>query len=298
MLKFSVAPVAILLALLACGPVGADPPQAFLQFDGTTTNYVEVPNSGLPDSADFSVSPAGLTVAAWIRPDTLTFDNAQVGGDPLNPYLHWLGKGEGAGPAGQQEWTFRIYSVNPDCTDPRPTVCRRNRISFYLFNPSGGRGCGVAFQDDLEAGQWVHVVAVVDQGNQAMSIYKNGGVPTGDGDFLPRATFSYDGLITPTPGAALLRMGTRDLVSFFQGALAHVRIWNRPLSGIDVHAVFDSDSVPQDGLVAEYLLNDGAGTRAGDTADGHDGVVQGALGWGFDTNPAMNTPTGTNHTGC
>jgi hypothetical protein len=294
MLRFSVATATTLLILLTCGVVSADPPQAFLQYDGSTTNYVEVPNSGAPDSTDFSVSPEGLTVAAWMRPNTLTFDNAQVGGDPLNPFVHWLGKGL----AGAQEWTFRIYSLNPDCSDPRPTVCRRNRISFYLFNPEGGRGCGVAFQDDLEAGQWIHVVGVVDQVNQVISLYKNGGVPTTDGDFLPRATFFYGGLITPTSGAALLRVATRDFVSFIQGALAQVRIWNRPLSGLEVHGLFDANSVPQNGLVAEYLLNDGAGDRAGDTADAHDGVVHGALGWSFDANPIMNTATGTNHVGC
>lgn len=82
-----------------------------LHFDGTQS-YIEI-----PDSPDFSLPTTGsLTVSAWIRPEVLTFPKTEKG------YVHWLGKGE----AGEQEWTFRIYSADN-------TVGRANRISFLCL---------------------------------------------------------------------------------------------------------------------------------------------------------------------
>ncbi|MBV8175210.1 MAG: hypothetical protein JO151_11695 [Verrucomicrobia bacterium] len=68
-----------------------------LQFNGTASDYIEI-----PDGADFSVATtSSLTVSAWMRPDVLTFPSSESTG-----YVHWRGKGA----AGQQEWTFRMYN--------------------------------------------------------------------------------------------------------------------------------------------------------------------------------------------
>ena len=42
---------------------------------------------------------------------------------------------------------------------------RDKRISFYVFNLGGGRGCGSYFQDPIQAGQWIHVAGVADSEN-------------------------------------------------------------------------------------------------------------------------------------
>ncbi len=267
--------IGCVLALLTLGSAfAAEAPQAHLEFDGET-NYVEVPNS-----PDFSVSNEGLTVSAWMRPDTLTFPKTEGCG-----FVHWLGKGE----TGQHEWVFRMYRVDAaGCPDSRP-----NRISFYIFNfgPPPLRGCGVAFQDPLEAGEWIHVVGVADNSNQMIHIYKNGEL---------RRSFFYGDMITPQHGAAPLRMGTREYpvnpnASRFQGALAQVRIWNRALTGEEVAELYQSNSVPdstKDWLVAEYLLND---TRFV-SGRGVEGFV--SARWGSDSNPTINTAIGTTHAGC
>jgi hypothetical protein len=58
-----------------------------LQFDGIK-DYVEI-----ADDAGFSVAMTGsLTVAAWIRPDVLTFPNSES-----KRYVHWMGKAIGNG---------------------------------------------------------------------------------------------------------------------------------------------------------------------------------------------------------
>jgi hypothetical protein len=71
--------------------------------------------------------------------------------------------------------------------------------------------------------------------------------------FLKR-TRAYSGIITPEHGVAPLRIGTRDLNSFFLGAIREVQIWSRALEPLEVKMVAE-DSIPQEGLAAEYRLD-------------------------------------------
>src|SRR5215470_16737367 len=72
----------------------------YLKFTGADS-YVEIASIG-----DYSLATTGeLSVAAWIRPDMLNFPRWEG-----TRYVHWLGKGEGAGDSGQQEWVFRMYN--------------------------------------------------------------------------------------------------------------------------------------------------------------------------------------------
>ncbi len=213
-----------------------------LHFDGTHT-YIEIPSS-----VDFSVPTTGaLTVSAWINPATLVFPSSEGSG-----YVHWLGKGE----AGQHEWVMRMYSQDN-------TENRGNRISFYVFNPEGGLGVGSHFQDPLQAGEWIHIVGAADQ--ERTYIYRDG---------VRRDSDVYTGKIVPTAGLAPLRIGTRDLHSFFQGEIRHVRLWNRVLTAAEIQGLYASNLVPQDGLVAEYLLTQDI---APDTAGNHSGTIYGGI---------------------
>jgi hypothetical protein len=226
-----------------------------LVFDGED-DYIEI-----PDNADFSVATTGqLSVSAWIRPDVLTFPVSQSTG-----YVHWMGKGE----AGQQEWVFRMYNEKTTDTPPRP-----NRISFYVFNPNGGEGIGSYVQEPVQAGVWIHVVGIAD--GEQTSIYKNGEfndcdryTGTGPG---PCHNYPPNRWITPARGTAPLRIGTRDRKSYFLGAIREVRIWSRALSEVEVGALY-SGPVPQDHLVAEYLLRRDV---ALDCLGLHNGVIAGA----------------------
>lgn len=216
-------------------------PSVYLDFDGTHS-YVEIPNR-----SDFSVSTTGeLTVSAWLRPDTLLFPSTEGEG-----YVYLMGKGT----RGQQEWAVRMYSQDN-------TVDRGNRVSFYVFNLEGGLGVGSYFQDALDPGEWIHLVAVAD--GERTHIYKNGALRKSD---------VYAGTITPRAGTAPVRLGTRDFQSYFPGALAGVRFWNRALSASEVGNLYNNGIVPPDGLVAEYLLD---GTIATDTAGAHNGTISGA----------------------
>lgn len=262
----------LLLAALAMigGAVLLQADSLCLVFDGVS-NYVELDNG-----ADFSVPTTGaLTVSAWMRPDTLNYPSG---------YAHWLGKGTGSGPSGQQEWAFRLYS------DDYPTVGQRKSVSFYVFSPEGGLGVGSKFVDDLQPLQWIHVVGMID--GQRTYIYKNG-VFRQCNNYLgdqsdPCKPYCPNGVclqITPRQGTAPVRMGTRDDITqnsvFFKGGLMKVRVWNRLLSDPEIVALYTSDQVPPDGLVAEYLLNSDTGNDAIDTTGKHTafGGISGAT-WG------------------
>lgn len=163
-----------------------------------------------PASKAFSVATSGrgLTVEAWLRPDALHF-----AGEGKKDYIHWLGKGEG----NAMEWGFRFY--NSKSSD------RPNRISAYIWNPTGGEGAGAYFQDKLTPGKWIHIVATFDdprQPNARVRIYRNGVASPNNGS--PGTLYkSYK--INPKSGSAPVRLGTRDLGSFLTGGLDDVAIY-------------------------------------------------------------------------
>jgi hypothetical protein len=183
--------------------------------------FVEV-----PDSEAFSqpTSRRGLTVEAWFRPDRLIFP-----GQTEQHYVHWLGKGQ----AGEFEWGFRFYSKD----SPRP-----NRVSAYIWNLTAepgvqNEGAGAYFEDELQPGRWIHVVACYDPGDAGnphagVSIYKNGQLRGGPSSSPGARYATYD--IRPARGSAPVRLGTRDQGSFLVGGLDDVAIYPRVLSASEI----------------------------------------------------------------
>jgi Concanavalin A-like lectin/glucanases superfamily/Carboxypeptidase regulatory-like domain len=253
-------------------------PEDFLVFNGTTS-YATIPSA-----PQLSVGANGLTIAVWMRPDALTFPKTQ-GSAANQQYVHWLGKGQTSGAGGNQEWAFRMYSQT------NPAGPRDNRISFYVFNPSGSYGCGSYFQDSITPGQWIHVVGVVDAVAQTTAIYKNG---------VFRHSDPYVGgtvTITPTPGNAPLGIGSKDQLTYFEGAIGPVRIWNRALSSTEVSALFASNTVPTNGLVAAYAMTEGQGSAIADSVAGNNGTLTNTA-WGTGPRRPQSTATGTSGGGC
>jgi hypothetical protein len=185
-------------------------------------DYIEVPD---PVSQAFSqpTSGLGLTVEVWIRPDVLTFR-----GETDERYIHWVGK---CG-SGECEWGLRFYSQD--------SRSRPNRLSAYIWNPDGGEGAGAYFEDALTPGDWIHVVAVYEPGDQdtdpptGVHIYRDGlhrlGPPS------PGTLYRTFG-IAPLHGTMPLRLGTRDAAvsgaaaaSYLTGGLDEIAIYPRVLT--------------------------------------------------------------------
>jgi hypothetical protein len=249
------------------------PGDIYLAFNGLSA-YVEV--RSVPD---YSVTTTGeLTVSAWVRPDTLNFPRVESN----SAYIHWLGKGQESGDAGNQEWTFRMYNLD----DPFDNPPRPNRTSFYLFNAQGGLGVGSYVPGPIQVGQWIHVVGAAD--TSRTFFYKDGryircdtyqGPAQGNCPihYQDPPTDSIQLVIEPQAGCAPLRLGTKDLGSFLQGGLTRVRLWNRVLEESEIAALYAADTAPQLGLVAEFLLNSDTGSTAFDTAQGNNGQIVNAV---------------------
>ena len=249
------------------------PGDVYLEFNGSDAS-VEIPSL-----ADYSVSTTGeLTISAWLRPDTLNFPSVERNSD----YIHWLGKGERTGTEGNQEWTFRMYNH----IDPLDNPSRPNRISFYLFNPQGGLGVGSFVQVPIQKGKWIHIVGVAD--STRTYLYKDGqyircdtyrGPAQGPCEIHYQAPPNQDLqlVIDPQAGPAPLRLGTKDLGSFFEGGLTRVRLWNRALNSTEISALYSADEAPQDGLVAEFPLNADTGATAVDSSQENNGEIYNAV---------------------
>ncbi|MGX7000323.1 LamG-like jellyroll fold domain-containing protein [Caballeronia sp. KNU42] len=237
---------------------------------GGRDQYVEIPGS-----IAYSISTTGeLTVAAWLRPDTLNFPAVEDGTD----YINWLGKGDLSGASGNQEWTLRMYNHD----DPLDSPSRPNRISFYVFNAQGGLGVGSYVQVPIHRGRWMQVVGVAD--DSRTFFYQDGQYVRCDtyrGPAQGSCEIHYQAppnenvqlVIEPEAGSAPLRLGTKDLSGFLEGGLTRVRLWNRALNATEISNLYLSDLAPADGLVAEFMLNADTGATAVDTALGNDGIV-------------------------
>jgi hypothetical protein len=184
-----------------------------IRFDGKS-DFIEV-----PDHPDFSIATSGegLTVEAWMRPDSLEFP-----GQTDDPYVMWLGKGD----AGKYEWGLRFYSRKSS---------RPNRISAYSFNAGGGLGAGAYFEDKLAVGECMHIVAIFSPGDMrdpkaGVSIFRNGKLRQGPAMRGASGTLyrSYD--VVPAHGDSPLRLGTVNRKSFLTGALADIAIYPRALT--------------------------------------------------------------------
>ncbi len=210
------------------GAIVNDPDTA-IGFNGPDSlDYVEMPD---PDSQAFSqpTSGLGLTVEVWMRPDVLTFR-----GQTSEIYIHWLGKCVSG--SGQCEWGLRFYSQD--------SPSRPNRISAYIWNPSGDEGAGAFFQDVLTPGQWIHMVGVYEPGDKdtdppaGVHIYRDGVHRQGP----PSSGTLYSSFgIVPAHGTLPVRLGTRDaatsgaaMVSYLTGGLDEVAIYPRVLTAAEI----------------------------------------------------------------
>jgi hypothetical protein len=177
----------------------------------------------VPSAAGLSVTHSGcVTVEAWIRPKTLQFPDEQGTG-----YVYVLGKGT----TNEQEYALRIYSLSNSEVPVRP-----NRISAYVFNLSGGLGSGSYFQDKVQADAWVMITFAINDKPSAswphgsVAIYKDG---------ILRGQVSITQFdVTPQAGSAPLRIATRDLKSYFEGAIGKVALYDYILSANQILATY------------------------------------------------------------
>jgi hypothetical protein len=263
-----------------------------MTFNGST-QYATVATQPIfsPATAANGGNTGILCVEAWVAPSVLTFPHEESDG-----YVHWAGKGD---ESTAEEWTCRMYGA--DNTD---SPYRANRTSGYCYNPSGGTGVGAYFQDTLTVNQFFHYFLVINTQNTSptypggyVTIYKNG---------TPRNTQSLSSLsIVPVYGTQPVRIGTRDLNSFFEGAIGKFALYSYELTPTQITAHVNAMySAP----VSLYtVVNGSTAAAAGGANAGWSYSTSG--GWSFTGTPVLSglsigtfgltiSTSGTTVTGC
>ncbi len=255
----SIIPNEIYFALYAEDPSSVPSRNNFAaEFNGLD-EYVEI-----KDLDAYSQPTTGaLSVEVWLRPASLRMPKIESSG-----YANWFGKGG----FGEHEWTFRMYSKGN-------LENRGNRISFYALNANGGLGVGSYFQDKLLVGQWIHVVATLDDSQTA--VYRDGAFRKQD----PLYWKARNLVITPTNQEAPIRIGTRDKRSFFQGAIGRVAIYNTKLSPSQIQAHYQAGGtfhyddliLSEPSLVGYWPLDEIGGQTAFDRTGTNHAEYQGTV---------------------
>ena len=202
-------------------------------FDGALGSVLTI-----PDDPQYSQPFANaLTVAVWLSP--LALDNANVVGRQ-DKYVHYVEKA--VAESVDVEWALRFYNQT------NPT--RHSRLSFYTFNlgsPTGeGNGSymefGVSKNDatPIALGQWVFVVGEAEAWispsdlSTGCALWKQGVAARREladkyGDFG----------VQPQQGTGSITVGGSQETGF-QGAIAHLAIWNRLLSSEEIASIWSA----------------------------------------------------------
>ncbi|MBX4212260.1 LamG domain-containing protein [Candidatus Pacearchaeota archaeon] len=169
----------------------------------------------IPDSP--LLSPAiwdGFSVALWVKFDKTSFVGEGSGKD----YIHFLGKG---GNGNDYEYMFRQY--NSSNAEKRP-----DRISFYMFNISGGLGVSADLDEPIPKNEWIFLVGVYN--GTSVEIWKNG-------ILKHQAPLSLYG-INLQKGTAPLNLGTSDGDSYFTGSMDNVMVYRRALNQSEIRSLY------------------------------------------------------------
>jgi hypothetical protein len=181
-----------------------------------------------------------LTVAVWICP--LALDNTNTAGAPgEDQYVHFLEKG--VTPVLDVEWAMRFYNQdNPH---------RHSRLSFYMFNlrsTTTNRGAGsymefgVSKNDatPVTSGSWLFLVGEAepwispDDQMTGCILWKQ----DVEAKRIPQDKYEYPEFqVQPQAGAGPLSVGGTAETGF-NGAIAHLAIWNRQLLQNEIDSIW------------------------------------------------------------
>ena len=224
---------------LAAIPFGAS---AAPLFDGAIGSRLTI--ASLPQYSQPCAN--ALTVAVWICP--LALDNTNVVGKPGDDqYVHFLEKA--VTPVLDTEWAMRLYNQ----TSP----ARPSRLSFYMFNLAAtaanptnkGAGSYMQFGVSTDAtpvtvGKWLFLVGEAepwispeDQTTGAI-LWKQ----RVEAKRIPQDKYEYSEFqVQPQAGSGPLSVGGTAETGF-NGAIAHLAIWNRLLSQGEIDSIWTQGS--------------------------------------------------------
>jgi hypothetical protein len=219
---------------------------SWVTFNGLNS-YINVTNQEY-----LSINNTGqLTISFWLNIPDFDFNGTDGSG-----YIEIIGKGRTAW--NNPEYGFRIY--NNSNTANRPC-----RISFYVWNITGGEGAGMYAQNNITdtscnvtmyGENWIHVVG--DSNQTHVHLFVNNKTRA---DSTGNNLSFYN--VTPTSGSSSLKFGSRQLVGYFNGSIDDIRIYNRTLTLAEISTIYElgrgANNTNTTGLIAQYDLNENNG---------------------------------------
>ena len=184
-----------------------------------------------------------LTVAVWICP--LALDNTNTAGS-TDRYVHFLEKA--VTPVLDTEWAMRLYNQNS---------ARPSRLSFYMFNLAAtatnptNEGAGSYMQfgvstdtTPVTVGKWLFLVGEAepwistDDQTTGSILWKQ----DVEAKRIPQDKYEYSKFqVQPQAGSGPLSVGGTAETGF-NGAIAHLAIWNRLLSQGEIDSIWTQGS--------------------------------------------------------
>ena len=275
-----------------------------LNFDGVDDGV----NIGQP--ASIQAISSGITVEAWIKPNTWT----NTWGGSYNGYTglydRWY-----TSPIVEKDGAFalRIGSIeeadtsSPGCPTYNSStgdweICDWSGcyVSYYpcktekgviAFTVFGANGNNYTIKTDIgtnpiNLGEWSHVAATYDASSEKFRIYVNGSL-------IKEVSNQYDFTAIANGGNLFLGLNPYQYVNFdlerkFNGTMDEVRIWNTTKSASDIMTNKNNSVLENAGLAGYYKFMDGEGTTAKDLSGNNaNGILQnfsfsGASNWSTD----------------
>ena len=235
-LKNAMLPMSGTGVTLAALPFGAS---AAPLFDGGLGSRLTI--ASLPQYSQPCAN--ALAVAVWIRPHTL--NNTNTAGS-TDRYVHFLEKA--VTPVLDTEWAMRLYNQNSG---------RPSRLSFYMFNLAAtaanptNEGAGSYMQfgvstdtTPVTVGKWLFLVGEAepwisaDDQTTGSILWKQ----DVEAKRIPQDKYEYSQFqVQPQAGSGPLSVGGTAETGF-NGAIAHLAIWNRLLSQGEIDSIWTQGS--------------------------------------------------------
>lgn len=198
------------------------PPMSNFSCNAASRTFVRTESDRVfvPDSASLSVT-GSLTVAAWIRPETLP------SGAPTS---QWgiIEKWEWNGSSATKGYLLRLSSARG--------------LNFSVANDAGITANASGTSATVPTDTWSHVAMVYDVGSQQLRAYL-------DGTLRFTATGG-----PPTDGPTMLVIGAGMDAHYFHGQIDEARVYNRALTAAEID-ILRTGQAPPTGLTATAGVN-------------------------------------------
>ncbi|MFZ0513980.1 MAG: LamG domain-containing protein [Candidatus Nitrosopolaris sp.] len=223
----------------------------------TPTNYKPVHYLFFNGNGSYGLVPANqklnvrqFSIVFWIKSDGPTHSSF----DRPIQMLQWIRTSGGLTiPYG---WAFDVGNETKVGIDKLRFTVGNTLGNLYITNPV-----------IVPRNSWTHIMGTFN--GKTLELYQNGALV---GVFPFRGSYSYHNPPIPIK----LAVGWQPH-RYWTGDLSDIRIYERPLSSLEISSIFHGQDV-SNGLIGWWKLTEGSGNSIGDSSgNGNNGLIHGAI---------------------